>query len=82
MPCLLRSIHPISISGQRQMNLTPIPIEQFSLSQPHMLDQTTWAITCMVLEGPSTVNKNLSFGDSGVEQRINAPPVVRFFVSP
>lgn len=36
----------------------------------------------MELEGPLTVNKNLSLGKSGLEQHIKAPCVLRFFVSP
>jgi hypothetical protein len=39
-------------------------------------------MTCMELEGPFTVNKNLSFGNSGLEQHMKAPWVLKFFVSP
>ena len=79
---LLRSIHPTVISGQFHMNLTPIPFGLFSPSQAQTFDHTTCATTCMGLEGPSTVIRNLSFGHSGLEKQIKAPWVLRFFVSP
>ena len=79
---LFRPIHPTSISGQCHMNLTPIPLGLCSSSQTQIFDHTTWATTSKWPEGPLTVIRNFSSGHSGLGQQINAPWVLRFFVSP